>query len=193
MPLLHEYFRVLKIFYFHLLNLIKFGWTYLWMIATSAASQNWKENTPCDNYQILVMTITLELVLGGTTIGFHIISSYQLNSSLEFLWMEWKGVFPIYVFLKPIILYINLHPIFLPYNMNLVKLKFNSIEYDPIYDEFEFYSIYLNSINFFEFGSIEYELNWIWIELNLNSIQVVCNVIQFFHSNGIFFPSFNHH
>jgi hypothetical protein len=25
LPLLHEYFRVLKIFYFHLLNLIKFG------------------------------------------------------------------------------------------------------------------------------------------------------------------------
>jgi hypothetical protein len=63
------------------------------MIATSTTSQNWKENTPCDNYQILVMMITLELVLGGTTIGFHIISSYQLNSSLESLWMEWKGVF----------------------------------------------------------------------------------------------------
>ncbi len=32
-----------EVFYFHISNIAKFGKLYLWMIATSAKSQNWKE------------------------------------------------------------------------------------------------------------------------------------------------------
>jgi hypothetical protein len=39
-----EYDRVLKISYFHILNIANFGYIYLWMIATWATSQNWKKN-----------------------------------------------------------------------------------------------------------------------------------------------------
>ncbi len=38
-----EYDRVLKISYFHVLNITNFGYIYLWMIATWATSQNWKK------------------------------------------------------------------------------------------------------------------------------------------------------
>jgi hypothetical protein len=38
-----EYEEVLWIFYCHICNIAKFGYTYLWMLATSATPQNWEK------------------------------------------------------------------------------------------------------------------------------------------------------
>jgi hypothetical protein len=48
-----KYKRVLKVFYFHIWSIAKFGCIFLWMIASLATSQNWRKNTYiCNNWRL---------------------------------------------------------------------------------------------------------------------------------------------